>query len=46
MPERPYIYYDFTISICPHCLKRLDAKIVFEDGKVFMLKNCTDHGFF
>lgn len=46
MPERPYTYYDFTISICPHCLKRLDAKIVFEAGKVFMLKNCTDHGFF
>jgi uncharacterized radical SAM superfamily Fe-S cluster-containing enzyme len=44
MPERPYIYYDFTISICATCLKRVDAKIVFEDGKVFMLKNCPQHG--
>jgi len=44
MPERPYIYYDFTISICSTCLKRVDAKIVFEDDKVFMLKNCPQHG--
>jgi len=44
MPERPYIYYDFTISICATCLKRVDAKIIFEDEKVFMLKNCLQHG--
>jgi uncharacterized radical SAM superfamily Fe-S cluster-containing enzyme len=44
MPERPYIYYDFTISICATCLKRVDAKIIFEDEKVFMLKNCPQHG--
>ena len=45
MPERSYIYYDFTLSLCPECLKRVDAKIVFEDSKVFMLKNCSEHGF-
>lgn len=45
MPERKYIYYDFTISLCPHCLKRIDAKIVFEDSKVYMLKTCPEHGF-
>src|SRR5664279_810971 len=45
MPERPYTYYDFTLSICSTCLRRVDAKIVFEDGNVFMLKNCPDHGF-
>jgi uncharacterized radical SAM superfamily Fe-S cluster-containing enzyme len=45
MPERPYTYYDFTLSICPTCLRRVDAKIVFEDGNVFMLKNCVEHGF-
>lgn len=46
MPERPYTYYDFTISICPECLRRVDAKIVFEDDKVYMLKHCTHHGSF
>ncbi|MFY8033900.1 MAG: radical SAM protein, partial [Flexibacteraceae bacterium] len=46
MPERPYTYYDFTVSLCPTCLKRIDAKIIFEDEKVFMTKTCSDHGFF
>jgi 7,8-dihydro-6-hydroxymethylpterin dimethyltransferase len=45
MPQRPYTYYDFTISLCPTCLKRVDAKIVFDEGKVYMLKNCSEHSF-
>lgn len=45
MPERPYTYYDFTVSLCPHCLKRVDAKIVFENDLVYMLKTCPEHGF-
>ena len=45
MPERPYTYYDFTLSLCPQCLRRIDAKIVFEDTNVYMLKSCPDHGF-
>lgn len=45
MPERPYTYYDFTLSLCTTCLRRVDAKIVFEDERVFMLKNCPEHGF-
>ena len=44
MPTRNYTYYDFTLSLCPTCLKRIDAKIVFEEGKVFMLKRCPEHG--
>lgn len=44
MPERPYIYYDFTMSLCSTCLKRVDAKIIFEDDHVFMLKRCPEHG--
>lgn len=45
MPVRKYTYYDFTVSLCPHCLRRIDAKIVFEDNKVWMLKTCPEHGF-
>ncbi|HEY5751226.1 MAG TPA: radical SAM protein [Chryseolinea sp.] len=44
MPTRKYTYYDFTLSLCPECLKRIDAKIVFEDEKVYMLKRCPEHG--
>jgi hypothetical protein len=44
MPTRKYTYYDYTISLCPDCLKRIDAKIVFEDKNVYMLKRCPEHG--
>lgn len=44
MPTRKYTYYDYTLSLCPECLKRIDAKIVFEDEKVYMLKRCPTHG--
>jgi 7,8-dihydro-6-hydroxymethylpterin dimethyltransferase len=46
MPVRDYTYYDFTLSLCPVCLKRIDAKIVFEGNNVFMTKRCKEHGFF
>ncbi|QES90728.1 radical SAM protein [Rhizosphaericola mali] len=46
MPVRNYTYYDFTTSLCPICLKRIGAKIIFEDEKVFMTKTCKEHGFF
>ena len=42
--ERPYIYYDFTTSLCTTCLRRISAKIIFENNNVFMLKNCKEHG--
>jgi len=44
MPTRKYTYYDFTLSLCPECLKRIDAKIIFDEGKVYMLKRCKEHG--
>ncbi|MFA4866691.1 MAG: radical SAM protein [Pedobacter sp.] len=44
MKTRDYIYYDYTKSLCPECLMLCDAKIVFQDEKVFMLKHCRTHG--
>jgi uncharacterized radical SAM superfamily Fe-S cluster-containing enzyme len=41
---RPYLFYDVAVSICATCHRRIDAKIVFQDGKVFMLKRCPTHG--
>ena len=41
---RDYLFYDTAVSICTTCFRRIDAKIVFEDGKVFMLKRCPEHG--
>jgi len=42
---RDYLFYDTAVSICTTCYRRIDAKIVFEDGNVFMLKRCPEHGF-
>lgn len=41
---RPYLFYDVAISICTKCFQKIEAKIVFMDGKVFMLKHCPQHG--
>jgi len=43
--KRDYIYYDHTISLCVVCHKQVSAKIIFEDGNVYMTKNCKEHGF-
>jgi 7,8-dihydro-6-hydroxymethylpterin dimethyltransferase len=43
--QRNYIYYDHTISLCNVCHRKIDAKILFEDQKVFLAKKCKDHGF-
>ncbi|GAG85288.1 unnamed protein product, partial [marine sediment metagenome] len=39
-------YYRKTASVCPECLERIDAVVQEEDGKVFMVKNCPEHGDF
>src|SRR5215469_1665038 len=45
MGVRPYLFYDVAISICSTCFRRVDAKIVFQDGRVFMIKRCPEHGY-
>jgi len=35
-----------TRSICPECLKALDAEIYEDNGKVFIKKICPEHGAF
>ncbi len=44
MKTRDYIFYDYTKSLCHHCLALVDTKIVFQDEKVWMLKHCKTHG--
>lgn len=41
---RPYLFYDTAISICSTCYRRAEGKIVFEDGRVYLLKRCPQHG--
>ncbi len=42
--DRPYIYHNFTNSLCPKCLKVVQAKVILQNNKVYMLKTCPDHG--
>lgn len=45
--DKDYIFYELTRSVCPECLKLIDAKIVItKDKKVMMHKRCPEHGFF
>jgi 7,8-dihydro-6-hydroxymethylpterin dimethyltransferase len=41
---RPYLFYDVAVSICSICYRKVEGKIVFEDGNVFLLKHCPQHG--
>lgn len=35
-----------TESLCPHCLKKIPARYVRENGKAYMYKECPEHGEF
>ncbi|HEV2582321.1 MAG TPA: radical SAM protein, partial [Ktedonobacteraceae bacterium] len=42
--DRPYIYHNFTNSLCHKCLKVVSAKVILQDNKVYLLKTCPEHG--
>ena len=41
---RPYLYYDAVVSICAVCFRKIEGKILFEKGGVWMSKRCPVHG--
>src|SRR5436190_946399 len=43
MADRPYIFYELTNSLCSQCLRRVEAKVLLQDGRVFLLKHCPEH---
>ena len=44
MGTRNYTYYDLTQSLCNTCLNLIQAKVVFQNENVYLLKNCPTHG--
>jgi hypothetical protein len=44
MPTRPYLFYGLTNSICSKCLVKVEAKIIFRDNCVYLIKHCAEHG--
>jgi uncharacterized radical SAM superfamily Fe-S cluster-containing enzyme len=43
MPDRPYLFYELTNSICSTCLRKVEAKILIQDGRVYLQKWCPQH---
>jgi uncharacterized radical SAM superfamily Fe-S cluster-containing enzyme len=41
---RPYLFYDVAVSICTTCYRKVEGKIVFQDDRVYLLKQCPVHG--
>lgn len=41
--NRPYLFYELTNSICSRCLVKVEAKVIVEEGKVYLLKLCPSH---
>lgn len=44
MPTRPYLFYALTNSICSQCLIKVEAKIIFQNDRVYSIKHCPQHG--
>jgi uncharacterized radical SAM superfamily Fe-S cluster-containing enzyme len=41
---RPYLFYDSAVSVCATCLRRVEAKILIKDERVYLEKWCPQHG--
>jgi 7,8-dihydro-6-hydroxymethylpterin dimethyltransferase len=43
MADRPYIFYELTNSVCSTCLRKVEAKVIIQDGRVYLHKHCPQH---
>ena len=45
MPDRPYLFFELTSSLCSTCLRKVEAKVVIQDNCVYLHKWCPEHRF-
>jgi uncharacterized radical SAM superfamily Fe-S cluster-containing enzyme len=43
MSDRPYLFYELTNSLCSKCLKKVEAKVIIQDDRVYLHKWCPEH---
>lgn len=43
MADRPYLFYELTNSVCSTCLRKVEAKVEIQDGRVYLHKHCPAH---
>jgi 7,8-dihydro-6-hydroxymethylpterin dimethyltransferase len=41
---QPSEFAELTVSLCPVCLRKVDAKVIIEPSGVFLHKYCPEHG--
>ena len=46
MDVRDYTFLGTTKSLCPHCRRLVEAKIIVRDRRVYFRKRCPEHGAF
>jgi hypothetical protein len=44
MTTRDYVFRGTTRSLCPHCRRVVDAKIIVRGRRVYFRKQCPEHG--
>ncbi len=40
------VFHELTRSVCPECLRSIDAQILLRQNQVYMRKRCPEHGWF
>src|SRR5580704_7769158 len=43
MPDRPYLFLELTNSVCSTCLRKVEAKVLIQDDRVYLQKWCPQH---
>ena len=43
MSDRPYLFYELTNSLCSACYRKVEAKVVIQDERVYLHKWCPEH---
>ena len=41
---KDYVFHESTTSLCKHCLRAVNAKIILKQDQVFIMKSCPEHG--
>lgn len=44
MADRPWTFLELTNSVCTQCLAKVEAKLVQQGDRVYLLKRCLVHG--
>lgn len=43
MADRPYLFVELTNAICSKCLRKVEAKVLIQEGRVYLQKWCPQH---